>query len=157
MIDSTVKRDDLTCLETLEPPSPVDGRAFVYILACSDAALYIGSTGDLRGRLDQHGGPKGAKSTRDHAGGRLVYYEGPFEFAVALQRERQLRRWSRAKKLALIQNQTLVLRRLSQSHVKRINNNLFFPLNACSCQAVQTTKWLPETEPAAARQRELPG
>ena len=48
-------------------------------------------------------------------GGRLVYYEGPFEFAVALQRERQLKRWTRAKKLALIQNQTLVLSRLSQS------------------------------------------
>jgi hypothetical protein len=32
----------------------------------------------------------------------LVYYEGPFEFAVALQRERQLKRWTRAKKLALI-------------------------------------------------------
>jgi putative endonuclease len=93
----------------------VRGCAFVYILACSDAALYIGSTSDLRGRLGQHGGSKGAKFTRDYAGGRLVYYEGPFEFAVALQRERQLKRWTRAKKLALLQNQTLVLSRLSQS------------------------------------------
>jgi predicted GIY-YIG superfamily endonuclease len=83
-----VKRDDLTCLGTLEPPPPVDGCAFVYILACSDAALYIGSTGDLAARFGQHGGSKGAKFTRDHAGGRLVYYEGPFDFAVALQRER---------------------------------------------------------------------
>ena len=110
-----VKSGDLTYLETLEPPPPIDGNAFVYILACADAALYIGSTGDLRGRLGQHGGSKGAKFTRAHAGGRLVYYEGPFEFAVALQRERQLKRWTRAKKLALIQNQTLVLSRLSQS------------------------------------------
>jgi predicted GIY-YIG superfamily endonuclease len=80
-----MNRDDLTHLPTLEPPPPVDGRAFVYILAGSDAALYIGSASDLRGRLGQHGGPKGAKFTRDHSGGRLVYYEGPFEFAVALQ------------------------------------------------------------------------
>jgi hypothetical protein len=77
-----MKSDDLTCLETLKPPPPVNGNAFVYILACSDAALYIGSTGDLRGRLGQHGGSKAAMFTRDHAGGRLVYYEGPFEFAV---------------------------------------------------------------------------
>lgn len=116
---NTVKRDDLICLPTLEPPSPVDGQAFVYILACSDAALYIGSTGDLRVRLGQHAGSKGAKFTRDHTPGRLVYYEGPFEFAVTLRRERQLKRWTRAKKLALIQNQTLVLTRLSQSRETR--------------------------------------
>jgi putative endonuclease len=67
----------------------------------------------------QHGGSKAAEFTRDHAGGRLVYYEGPFEFAVALQRERQLKRWTRAKKLALIQNQILVLSRLSQSRETR--------------------------------------
>jgi hypothetical protein len=34
---------------------------------------------------------------------------------MALQRERQLKRWSRAKKLALIQNQTTALMHLSQS------------------------------------------
>ena len=110
-----VKRDDLTYLPSLEPPPAVSGHAFVYILVCSDAALYIGSASDLLARLRQHGGPKGAKFTRDHPGGRLVYFEGPFPIAIALQRERQLKRWSRAKKLALIQNQTAVLMRLSQS------------------------------------------
>ena len=90
-------------------------QRFVYLPACSDSALYIGSTSDLLCRIGQRGGPKGAKFTRAHAGGRLVYYEGPFEFAIALQRERQLKRWSRAKKLAPIQNQTVVLSRLSQS------------------------------------------
>jgi hypothetical protein len=35
--------------------------------------------------------------------------------ALALQRERQLKRWSRAKKLALILNQTLLLKKLSHS------------------------------------------
>ena len=75
-------QDDLAYLRTLEPPLPVDGCAFVYVLA-SDGALYIGSTSDLRGRLGQHGGSKGAKFTRDHTGGRLVYIEGPFESAIA--------------------------------------------------------------------------
>ena len=37
---------------------------------------------------------------------RLIYVEGPFSIALALQRERQLKRWSRAKKLALVSNQT---------------------------------------------------
>jgi putative endonuclease len=93
----------------------VAGQAFVYILFCSDGALYIGSASDLGLRLRQHGGSEGAKFTRDHPGGRLVYSEGPFTMDGALRRERQLKRWSRAKKLALIQNQTTVLKRLSQS------------------------------------------
>ena len=70
-----MNRDDLGYLPILQPPPPVDGCVFVHFLACLYAALYIGSTGDLRGRLGQHGGSKGAKFTRDHAGRRLVYYE----------------------------------------------------------------------------------
>jgi len=81
-----LKPNDLTYLRTVEPQGPVDGYAFVYILACSEGTLYIGSTTDLRVRLAQHGGQKGSKFTRDHADGRLVYYEGPLELAITLQR-----------------------------------------------------------------------
>jgi putative endonuclease len=66
-------------------------------------------------RLAEHGGPKGAKFIRDYPGGRLIYVEGPFSITLALQRERQLKRWSRAKKLALIRNQTILLKKLSHS------------------------------------------
>ena len=109
------QRDDLSHLPTREPPAPVAGNAFVYILACSDGALYVGSAGDVTKRMAEHGGPKGAKFTRDHSGGRLIYVEGSFSPALALQRERQLKRWSRAKKLALIQNQIALLKKLSHS------------------------------------------
>ena len=46
-----LKQDDLTYLMTLLAPAPVEGHAFVYILACSDHALYIGTAGDLQARL----------------------------------------------------------------------------------------------------------
>jgi putative endonuclease len=108
-------RDNLCHLPTREPPAPVSGNAFVYILACLDGAVYVGSAGDVAKRLAEHGGPKGAKFTRDHPGGRLVYIEGPLSIALALQRERQLKGWSRAKKLALILNQILLLKKLSHS------------------------------------------
>jgi putative endonuclease len=107
--------DNLSDLPTQEPPAPVNGTAFVYILACSDGAVYVGSAGNVAKRLAQHGGPKGAKFTRDHSGGRLIYVEGPLSIALALLRERQLKRWSRAKKLALILNQTELLKKLSHS------------------------------------------
>jgi putative endonuclease len=110
-----VKVDDLSHLPTLEPPLAVFQQAFVYILACPDGAIYIGSAGDLSTRMEQHNGTNGAKFTRDHTGGRLVYFEGPLPVLSAAKRERQLKRWSRAKKLALIQDQTLLLIRLSQS------------------------------------------
>ena len=110
-----LKHEDLSHLRTLEPPPAVRGYAFIYILVCTGGALYVGSATDLAARLQQHDGTNGAKFTRDHPGGRLVYFEGPFPTVAALRRERQLKRWSRAKKLALIQNQAAVLIRLSQS------------------------------------------
>jgi putative endonuclease len=107
--------DHLSHLPTREPSAPVTGAAFVYILACSDGALYVGSAADLAKRFAEHGGPKGAKFTRDHPDARLVYVEGPLSIALALQRERQIKRWSRAKKLALIQNEIELLKQLSHS------------------------------------------
>jgi putative endonuclease len=112
------QRDDLSQLPTREPPAPVSGNAFVYILACSDRAVYVGTAGDVAKRLAEHRGPKGAKFTRDHPGGRLIYVEGPLSNTLALQREHQLKRWSRAKKLALIRNQTMALKKLSRSREK---------------------------------------
>ena len=107
--------DDLSHLPTRGPPAPVSGSAFVYILACSDGAIYVGSAGDVPKRLAEHGGTKGAKFTRDHPDCRLIYVEGPLSIALALERERQLKRWTRAKKLALILNKTLLLKKLSRS------------------------------------------
>jgi putative endonuclease len=109
------QRHDLSYLATREPPAPVSGNAFVYILACSDGAIYVWSAGDVPKRLIEHGGPKGAKFTRDHPGARLVYVEGPHSITLALQRERQVKRWSRDKKLALILNLTELLKKLSHS------------------------------------------
>jgi putative endonuclease len=81
------QRDDLSHLPTREPPLPVSGNAFIYILACPDGAIYVGSAGDVAKRLAEHGGPKGAKFTRNHPGARLIYVEGPPSLTPALQRD----------------------------------------------------------------------
>ena len=123
------QRDDLSYLPTREAPAPVSGNGFVYILACSDGAIYVGSARDVADRLAEHGGPKGAKFTRDHPGARLVYVEGPLSNALASQRERQLKRWSRAKKLALIRNQIELLKAK--------------PFDAPALSKRQRVEWLP--------------
>ena len=62
---------------------------WVYIIE-KKSKLYVGLTTDLENRKRQHG-----------VSG-LLYTEGPFPKSVALARERQLKGWSRKKKLWLI-------------------------------------------------------
>jgi predicted GIY-YIG superfamily endonuclease len=83
-------------------PKAVPGLAWVYILESADRTLYAGQTHNLRERLRKHRLGLGSKLTRDHPGSRLVLVEGPFAPDAAIRRERQLKGWSRAKKLALI-------------------------------------------------------
>jgi predicted GIY-YIG superfamily endonuclease len=75
---------------------------FVYILHCSDSSYYVGITEDVSARLARHRAGKGCLYTRLHRPFTLVHQEGPYPIAQAMFRERQLKRWSKAKKEALI-------------------------------------------------------
>ena len=75
---------------------------FVYILQCADGSLYIGETGDLEFRIRKHHDGCASLYTASRRPIELVYYETHVTRDAALQRERQLKRWSRAKKAALI-------------------------------------------------------
>ena len=74
---------------------------FVYILELRDGRLYVGSTSDLTRRLKDHRAGRGGRTTRIGGFKRLLYSEERANRAVAQWRERQLKGWSRAKKLAL--------------------------------------------------------
>ena len=82
---------------------------FVYILRCSDATYYVGKTTDLRLRLDQHQAGVGSQFTAVRRPVEMVYAEEHKTARQADRRELQLKRWSRAKKEALIaQNKKLL-------------------------------------------------
>lgn len=84
---------------------------FVYILRCADGSLYIGETGDLPKRLAAHNkGDSIHTSTRRPV--TLAYFEELLSRAACLKRERQLKRWTRAKKEALIAGDEDLLNRL---------------------------------------------
>ena len=75
---------------------------FLYILRCGDGSFYVGHTDDLELRMAQHEAGTFGGYTADRYPLELVY---SCEFATrveALERERQIKRWSRAKKEALI-------------------------------------------------------
>jgi predicted GIY-YIG superfamily endonuclease len=96
-------------------PDRYPGLFWVYILQTADGTYYVGQTHDLRERLRKHRLGLGSKHTHDHGAPRLVYAEPLSDLTVAVQRERQLKGWTRAKKAALIHGDFDRLRQLSQS------------------------------------------
>jgi putative endonuclease len=87
---------------------------FMYILECSDRSLYVGSTWDLDRRLSQHNEGEGAEYTRHRLPVRLLYSEYYSRIENAFLREKQVQRWGRAKRLALIRGELHKLRPLSK-------------------------------------------
>ena len=74
----------------------------MYILLCSDDSYYTGSTNDLELRLKQHQAGEGANYTKSRLPVQLVYFEEYNRVDKAFYREKQVQRWSRKKKEALI-------------------------------------------------------
>ena len=77
---------------------------FVYILKCKDGTLYTGITTDLKRRLAEHKSGKGASYTRARKAGRIVYSEKKKNRSTASRREAEIKSWTRAQKMKLIQN-----------------------------------------------------
>jgi predicted GIY-YIG superfamily endonuclease len=86
--------------------SGVEGRHaktyFVYFLRCVDGSLYAGHTESLETREKTHNEGRAARYTAIRRPVRLVYAETFESLEAAVCRERQLKRWSPAKKEALI-------------------------------------------------------
>ncbi len=78
---------------------------FVYILANSNKMLYVGVTNDLERRVYEHRLKFVPGFTRRHDISRLVFFEMTPSVTAALAREKQIKGWIRAKKLALIESQ----------------------------------------------------
>ena len=79
---------------------------WVYILRCGDGSLYTGWTNDLEKRVSAHAAGRGAKYTRSRLPVELVYREAVPDRGGAMRREAQIKRFTRAEKLALIQERS---------------------------------------------------
>jgi putative endonuclease len=80
----------------------VAGQYFVYILSSSAGLLYIGVTKDLARRMQEHRDSKSTGYAGRFAISRLIYFEATSSARDAIAREKQLKGWRRAKKLALV-------------------------------------------------------
>jgi predicted GIY-YIG superfamily endonuclease len=75
---------------------------FVYVLRCRDGSYYVGHTTDVAERLERHNAGRGPAYTAARLPVELVYSQELPSTDAAVQRETQLKRWTRAKKEALI-------------------------------------------------------
>ncbi len=87
----------------------------VYILQDATGAYYVGYTQDLAARVKAHQSGQGGPHTKKLISPTLVYSELQPTLEAAIDRERQLKGWGRAKKRALIEGQMGELKRLSRS------------------------------------------
>jgi len=79
-------------------------RFFVYILSNRrNGVLYIGVTNDLVRRMSEHKSKAVPGFTSNHGVTLLVYYEEHSSILEARARERTMKRWHRAWKIALIE------------------------------------------------------
>ena len=80
-----------------------DHRYSVYMVASKSRVIYIGMTNDLSRRVFEHKNELVDGFTKRYRCHRLVYYESFDDVTKAIDREKQLKRWSRVKKVWLIE------------------------------------------------------
>lgn len=88
---------------------------FVYILHCSDESYYVGFTNNIQRRFLEHKSAYNPKSyTAKRLPVKLVYCESFLKPMDGINREKQLKGWSRLKKETLIENKKFRLSGLSK-------------------------------------------
>jgi putative endonuclease len=77
---------------------------YVYVLASASRTVYTGVTNNLERRVYQHRTKLHEGFTARYNVNRLVYFEVFIDVLVAIGREKQIKGWTRAKKIALIES-----------------------------------------------------
>lgn len=95
---------------------------FVYLLRCVDGSFYVGHANDLATREKVHNDGHGATYTAQRRPVEMIYAEEHASLQGAVARERQLKRWTAVKKLALAAGDNPRLKTLSRHHEQRAPN-----------------------------------
>jgi putative endonuclease len=99
---------------------------YIYILKCADNTYYVGVTNNLDRRIEEHeSGNNPGSYTSSRLPVELVYYTQFTEPETAFEFEARIKKWSRAKKEALINGEYEKLPSLSRKQFKNCNVSLF--------------------------------
>ncbi len=80
----------------------MEGKFFVYLAKCNDNSLYTGITNNFVERENRHNNGVGSNYTRKHLPVQIVYTEQFDTRKEAAKREKQIKGWSKKKKINLI-------------------------------------------------------
>jgi len=83
---------------------PREYNFWVYVMASNSGTLYTGVTNDIERRVREHKNKRADGFTAKYDCNRLVYYQWFQDIRRAIAREKQIKSWSRAKKVALIES-----------------------------------------------------
>ncbi len=75
---------------------------FVYIMTNRSGTLYVGVTNNLLYRVHQHKNAPESTFTGRYKMTRLAYFESTPDVTAAIAREKQLKGWTRKRKIALV-------------------------------------------------------
>ena len=78
-------------------------RYFVYIMANASKMVYTGMTNSLRRRVREHKLKLTPGFAAQYNITGLVYFESSEDVRNAIEREKQIKAWTRAKRLALVE------------------------------------------------------
>ena len=94
--------------------------SFVYILKCSDNSYYTGITSNLNTRISEHKTGKHKDSyTYSRRPIQLVFYAEFTDINLAITIEKQIKKWSRIKKEALINGEFEKLPNLAKKKFRK--------------------------------------
>src|SRR2546422_1889858 len=78
-------------------------RIYVYILASLSRTLYTGVTNNIERRMYEHRNKLTPGFATRYRSNRLVYFEVVYGPMNAIRREKQIKAWTREKRMALIE------------------------------------------------------
>jgi putative endonuclease len=90
--------------EARDPQLKTERRYYVYIMASRSLNLYAGITGNIFHRVLEHKRRAIEGFTKRYNIDRLVYYESFRYVNKAIAREKQIKAWTRQKRIALIKS-----------------------------------------------------
>ncbi len=89
-------------------------KGYVYIMSSKSRALYVGVTNNLDRRLFEHQHSAPGSFTHRYNIRYLVYYEVYSSIITAIEREKQIKKWRREKKVKLIESENPEWKDLSE-------------------------------------------
>ena len=96
------------------------GRYFVYIVECKNGTYYTGYTNNLENRVKLHNSGRGAKYLKGKLPVKLVFAKPYRYYKNALNKEKEVKKFSRREKEALVRSFRKITRSTRPAFISKL-------------------------------------